>query len=159
MDQLTIRTGPSMNKGASKQDYATPREFLDAVEKRFGTIRHDLAASGENKACEDYFDEHRDSLEQDWAALTGVLWLNPPFGNVAPWAKKCADSASPRTRILLLVPASVGTEWYAEHVHHDAMVYALRPRICFDGKNPFPKDLILAAYGFGVRGFDLWRWK
>jgi phage N-6-adenine-methyltransferase len=154
------RTGPSMNKGRSKQDYGTERPFLDAVEKRFGMIRHDLAASAENAVCENYYDEHRDSFAHDWRALRGVLWLNPPFANIAPWAAKCAESASPTTRILLLVPASVGSNWFAEHVHGKAIVLFLNPRIKFVGMpDPYPKDLILACYGMGAQGFDVWRWK
>lgn len=159
--ELFQRTGAAMNRGGSKQDYATPRVFLDAVENRFGTPHFDLAASAENAVTQGFYDEERDALKQDWAADLGraTAWLNPPFSNVAPWAERCARYSSPRLRILFLVQASVGSEWFAEHVFPHAFVLALRPRISFDGKNPFPKDLILAGYGFGVRGFDLWRWR
>jgi phage N-6-adenine-methyltransferase len=156
---VAVRTGASMNRGRSKQDYATPRDFIQAVEKRFGTIRHDLAASSGNAVCANYYDEHQDAFLHDWSSLAGVLWLNPPFASVAPWAAKAARDASPRTRILMLVPASIGSEWFAEHVYPHALVYGLRPRLSFDGVNSFPKDCILAAYGFGAHGFDLWRWK
>lgn len=155
-----IRTGPSMNKGRSKQDYGTPREFLDAVEKRFGSIRHDLAASAENAVCENYYDQHRDAFAHDWRTLRGLLWLNPPFANIAPWAEKCAAEASPMTRIVMLVPASIGSNWFAEHANKKAIVLGLSPRITFVGTaNPYPKDLMLLCYGFGASGFDVWRWK
>lgn len=154
------RTGPSMNKGRSKQDYETPKEFIDAVTRRFGTLDFDLAASEENAKANEYFTEKDDALSRNWAHVSGsLLWLNPPFADIAPWAEKCALHASPTTRILLLVPAAVGSNWYAEHVHPHASVLAVRPRLSFDGINSFPKDLILAAYGFGVRGFDLWKWR
>ncbi len=42
------KTGPSMNRGTSKQNYKTPDDFMDAVKKRFGKIIFDLAANGDN---------------------------------------------------------------------------------------------------------------
>ena len=61
--------------------------------------------------------------------------------------------------LLLLVPASVGSNWYAENIHGRALVLALSPRVRFVGHSgPFPKDLILAAYGKAT-GFDCWRWR
>lgn len=158
MNEIAL-AGAAMHRGSSKQDYETPREFMRAVARRFGPIEFDLAASEENKKAIYCYSEDNDALSKDWSERDGLLWLNPPFANIEPWARKCAESASPLTRILLLVPASVGSEWFAAHVYPHAMVYALRPRLSFDGKNPFPKDLILAAYGYGVTGFQLWRWK
>lgn len=143
----------------SRQDYETPLEFLDAVEKRFGAIRHDLAASAENAVCADYFDEHRSAFDHDWRALHGVLWCNPPFRDIAPWVEKAAAEAHPRARVLILVPASIGTEWYAQHVDGKAMVFGIRPRLTFVGcEDPYPKDLMLLCYGYGVSGSGTWRW-
>jgi hypothetical protein len=48
--------GPRITRGKdSKQDYATPAEFIAAVEKRFGPIQFDLAAHRANKRHERYF--------------------------------------------------------------------------------------------------------
>ena len=63
------------------------------------------------------------------------------------------------SRILLLVPASIGANWFAEHVHQRAYVLALQGRLTFDGHTQsFPKDLILAVYGWGP-GFGVWSWR
>jgi hypothetical protein len=60
---------------------------------------------------------------------------------------------------LLLAPASVSTDYFAEHIFPHALVFAIRPRIVFVGESSgYPKDLMLACYGFGVHGFDLWKW-
>jgi phage N-6-adenine-methyltransferase len=150
---------PAQKPAVSKQDYCTPREFLDAVEKRFGAIRHDLAASADNAVCADYFDEHRSAFDHDWSSLHGVIWCNPPFRDIDPWVKKAAAEANPRTRIVMLVPASVGSNWYADHVEPHALVLPLNPRLSFDGKNSYPKDCLLACYGLGVTGSKVWRWK
>jgi len=160
IDMAAPRTGPSINRHRSNQEIGTPREFLDACERRFGQIDFDLAASAKNAVVPHYFTKAQDSLAQDWTMKRGLLWLNPPFANITPWAEKCAETATPLTRILFLVPASVGSVWYARHVLPHAVVYGLRPRMKFVGSpDPYPKDLVLAVFGMGVTGFGSWKWK
>lgn len=163
-------SGPRVTSGEdSKQEVGTPRAFLDAVEERFGVIDWDLAADASNAVTGKYLGpgSHRgeDSLAVDWAMLPGAfdgrLWLNPPFGKIAPFAEKCAEQApSIAGPILMLVPASIGTEWFARHVHRKALVLALRPRLTFVGhKDPYPKDLMLVVFGrWVVPAFDAWKW-
>lgn len=156
-------TGASLARHRSVQDVATPEDFLWAVANRFKGITFDLAATPENSVCnERHFSPEDNSLQIDWADLTGNLWLNPPYGNIGPWAAKCAASADARhnfDRILFLAPASIGSHWFARHVHGRAMVLALTGRLKFRGHaDPFPKDLILAVYG-EWRGFDVWDWR
>lgn len=154
-----MSTGPTINRHKSKQDWATPPEFIEAVEKRFGKIEFDLAASAENTKHTGFYDEERDSLKQDWHKLYGNLWLNPPFSNIAPWAKKCAEEASLGATILFLTPASIGSNWFRDYVHRKAQVLALNGRITFIGAiTPYPKDCILSTYGFPI-GFDVWNWR
>jgi len=150
---------PTQKPGRSKQDYATPRAFIDAVVRRFGPLAVDLAATRENVVTPYYYSAADNSLLQDWTILRGNLWLNPPFADIGPWARKCAESRDPDCvrRILLLVPASVGSEWFAQWVHRHALVIGIRPRLSFDGINPYPKDCILCVYG-ETPGFDTWRW-
>ena len=168
MNEL-IRTGPSINKGKSRQDYATPIEFIYAVTNRFGPITFDLASSSDNykgpEGC--LFTESDDSLSQDWTKLKGNLWCNPPYGVIGPWARKCAQSITEdedgwiSRRIFLLTPASVGSNWFAEYVHNRALVLFLRPRLTFEGADdPYPKDLLLAVYGLKTfpSGYQCWRW-
>ena len=165
------RKMPAQRPGLSKQDYATPLEFIDAVKKRFGIreFSYDLAASKENTKARHFFCEEEDSLAQDWTKLRGHLWLNPPYAHIAPWAEKCAASChfdmrpshakqNADRRIFFLVPAAVGANWFAQHVDGKALVVLLNGRISFDGKAPYPKDTILACYGFKP-GYEVWRWK
>lgn len=163
LDIALPRLGPTVRRGKSKQTYGTPPAFIRAVEKRFGPIVCDLAASAENAKCARFFNADVDSLKQPWAEAfpTGLLWLNPPFANIEPWAAKCAtESVRRHGLIAMLTPASIGTDWFACHVHRQAMVLGLRPRLAFEGEtNGYPKDLQLAVYGFGLHGFDCWRWQ
>jgi phage N-6-adenine-methyltransferase len=160
-----IVTGASLNRGRSKQDYGTPWEFIRAVERRFGPLVADLACTRANAKAPTgfYFDAGFDALDRLWAETfpDGNLWLNPPFANIDPWAEKCAaESANRRGLILLLTPASIGTDWFARHVHRNAMVLGLAPRLTFEGTtDPYPKDLMLSVFGMGMSGFDCWRWK
>lgn len=160
MNETTVKlAGASFHKGTSNQDYQTPKDFMAAVKRRFEWLSVDLAASPFNTQCVQFLSESHNSLTWDWSKLEGLLWLNPPFDNIAPWAEKCAKEAKLGAKILFLTPASVGSVWFAEHVFAKAMVFALRPRLCFDGKNPYPKDCILSCYGIMGIGFDLWKWK
>lgn len=160
---MQLATGPAVKRYRSIQDVGTPDDFLDAVQRRFGRINFDLAASADNAVCPDFYGPgsslHEDSLAGDcvWNPVR-LNWLNPPFSDIKPWARKCAESDAP---VLLLVPASIGSDWFRLHVQPFSYVLALSPRLKFKGhEQPFPKDLILCCFGFyGFKGFDTWRWK
>ena len=156
-----MKTGASFSRGTSRQDYQTPVDFLVAVGKRFGPLSVDLAARFDNTVAPQFIGPELDSLTEQWHKRKGLLWLNPPFDKISPWACKCANESKLGARILFLVPASVGSNWFAEHVHNHAHVLLLNGRLSFDGVAPFPKDCILACYGFHdlKPGYDVWRWK
>lgn len=153
---------PKQQPGKSKQDYETPPEFIAAVERRFGRLHVDLAARADNAKAAIFVPPERDSLSLNWAReFAGRrCWLNPEFADIAPWAAKCAASASAGLHIVMLTPASIGANWFAEHVHGKAIVLGLSPRITFVGAaDPYPKDCMLSVFGLGVAGFDVWRWQ
>jgi len=155
-----MSTGATLNRHRSKQDYSTPKDFISAVIKRFGVIDFDLAADKRNTKASQFYSVKDNSLVQDWGQLSGILWLNPPFNSIEPWAKKCAyHSQAHKSRILFLVPASVGSNWFADYVHNKALVLACNPRLSFDSLHPYPKDIILACYNFSRIGFECWKWK
>jgi hypothetical protein len=159
--------GASFHRGESRQDYETPPVFIDAVVKRFGPLSWDLAATAHNakaRLCFGYdpsgnFD---DALTRPWPIDGPLCWLNPPFANIAPWAKKCAEESAKGCRILFLTPASVGSRWFADYVFGKALVIFLSGpnyRIRFVGaKYPYPKDCILSCFGLPP-GFEIWRWR
>lgn len=177
------RRMPAQRPGTSKQDYATPREFITAVTRRFGHLSWDLAAHEDNviPGVDGYFGPggaEEDALKTKWSKLRGNLWLNPEFGVIPKWAAKCAasqaviikrqererrrdDSADPIDwSILLLVPASIGSRWFEEYVWQRANVIGLVGRLSFDGKAPYPKDCMLCRYGTElVEHFELWDWR
>lgn len=142
-----------------RQDYGTPVAFTDIVSRYWGPICFDLAAHERNHKAPRWFGpggEAADSLapEQDWAAIwaecTGdegspLLWLNPPFSVMTPWARKCHESAAEGARIALLAPANVGAAWWWDYVLPSAHVLILQPRLAFDGAPVRGKEKDLAA--------------
>ncbi len=163
---MARRKMPAQNPGESKQDFETPADFMAAMEARFGKMDVDLSCRTDNAKAPFgyYFDQGVDGLEQNWALdfPDGNLWLNPEFGDIGPWARKCALEARfmKRGRIFLLTPASIGSNWFARYVKGHAQVEGLSPRLKFVGaEQGYPKDLSLSIYGQGHDGFGTWRWK
>lgn len=152
---------PVQKPGLSKQDYETPPEFIAAVKNRLGIseFRIDLAADPFNTKAPEWIGEETNSLECNWTYLAGWAWLNPPYGNIAPWAKKCSESG---IKIAFLVPAAVGSNWFRDYVDGKALVLLLNGRLSFDGIAPYPKDCILCLYGaelYGESGYEVWDWR
>jgi hypothetical protein len=105
-----------------------------------------------------FFDEQENALAQQWYKIKGLLWLNPPFASITPWAAKCADEATQGAKILLLVPASVGSNWFRDHVFNQARVLFLNGRLTFVGcPTSYPKDCMLCSYG-DEPGCEIWKW-
>ncbi len=154
------KPGPTIRRGRSNQDVGTDPLFMDAVVRRFGEIDFDLAASKENAKSSLFYTKQDDSLTKNWNQIRGSLWLNPPFDNIGPWAKKCLDSSCYESNILLLVPASVGSNWFRDYVWNRSYVMFLNGRLTFEGQTqPYPKDCLLAYYGSGIAGSEIWNWK
>jgi phage N-6-adenine-methyltransferase len=153
---------PRQKPHRSEQSVETPPELIAAVEHRYGKIDFDLAASKENAKAPRYFTKADDSLSQSWqlGSSVKVAWLNCEFGDARRYAQKCRDEARELRRwTLLLVP--MGTQdWACEYVWGQAYVLKLKGRVTFvNHAQGFPKDLVLAAYGFGVSGEEVWDWR
>ena len=150
-----------------------------------GAITIDLAATDENAKAPRWITPEEDSLIQAWEieiGIDGLGFLNPEFADIDPWAAKCNGCVL--GSIALLVPASIGSEWFAEHCEANAKIVGLRPRICFEGchvlfpkSHPragerkcdpscvgcatYPKDCMLSLWGprFDREPkFQTWRW-
>ena len=161
---------PAQKPHRSKQDYATPSDFIKAVKQRLGitTFSHDFAASRENRKARTYFcqaDSAFDYASHEWAERTegGWGWLNPPFTRIEPWAERCALCKEESGHIAFLVPASVGANWFRDYVDGYAKVLFLNGRLAFMPDQPtwlYPKDCILCLYSPQVTpGYEVWTWK
>lgn len=153
----------------SRQDYATPLEFIQAVERKFGPIQFDLAAHAGNAKHARYFAPTEscdpgafglDAFRYNWQDLsTGLLWLNPEFNDTGRWASRCALEAGFGAIIALLTPVAI-TNWFCDYIVGQADVYLLKGRLCFDGKSPFPKDCMLSHFHPQATGaITVWDWR
>lgn len=173
-EQTLIKpSGPRVTsgRGESKQDYATPKNFIDAVVRDWclgESFSADLAATAENAKAPWFITPEQNSLIFPWREVNGLLWLNPPFNFITPWAKKCAEESIHGARIAMLVPASVDANWWTLYVHKKAAVKFVSPRVSFDGSDPYPKSLALLLYGgawvqdgesYRLEWYEPWRWK
>lgn len=72
----------------SVQDYFTPPEIIDAARQAMGDIDLDAAShplANRVHQIPDFFHINRSAFDNDWH---GRVWLNPPYGNNAPWFER-----------------------------------------------------------------------
>lgn len=156
---------PAQKPGASKQDYRTPLEFLEAVRRRFGidAFALDLAADDENHVAPLYYTAENDALARanGWTTKSrGLAWCNPPYARIGRWVEKAWNESRRGARLVMLIPAAVGSNYWRDYVHGKAFVLLLNGRITFVGcEQPYPKDCVLLVYGPDVApGYDVWTW-
>ena len=151
---------------SKNQAVGTPDDYLTVVRNEF-TIVHDLAANAENYVHPSYYSVENNAFDHDWhrhplLSLPNTwLWLNPEFANIKPWARKCYEEMEQGARILMLVPASVGSTWFAEWVENKAVVRFNLGRLTFKGNTkPYPKDTMLCLYNKHMTpSMGTWAWK
>lgn len=157
-------TMPAQKPGKSVQEVQTPPEFMNAVRNLIGISEFftDLAASPENAQASAYYTKEMDALTKEWHVLkSGWLWLNPPYADIEPWVQKAFIECVKGAKIAVLVPASVGSNWWADWVDGVCSVYFVKGRVTFVGhKSPYPKDLALLLYRRpDITGYQMWDWK
>lgn len=160
-DDMT-KAMPKQKPGRSQQDVRTPGVFLAAVRARLhiDAFTIDLAASRENTVAKKFYSERTNSLIQDWNR-GGFNWCNPPFGDIGPWVKKAVDETTRGASTAMLVPASVGSNWWRDFVHEKCRVLLLNGRLTFVGHTqPYPKDCALLLYAPDqIIGYEVWTWE
>jgi hypothetical protein len=178
-------TGPTVNRFNSEQVVSTPWEFIRAVERKFGPLVVDLAATAQNAKAPRFITPEIDTFTQGWTEwLNGGLgWLNPEFDPMVKWVSYCAKQQQRGAEFLVLGPASISTNWFWDHVKPYATVISITPRIPFEGSHnvyppshprkgerkcselcvgccPYPKDLMLSHYCANPNHeLQRWKWK
>lgn len=181
-------TMPMQKPGRSKQNYATPSNFIKATKRMLGidAFTFDFAADAENTKADHWWTKENDSLSRsvmEWYFATdgGWGWLNPPFSDIDPWAERCNRLREVGGSVAFLVPAGVGANWFRDHVDGKALVLFLNGRLCFiedwattidpasvkkgtphfyKSEPLYPKDCILCLYSpMFEPGYQVWTWK
>jgi phage N-6-adenine-methyltransferase len=167
------RTMPKQRPKRSKQDYGTPWELIKAVCRRLQIPQFslDIAASPDNAKAPNFYTETDNGLEKPWLRMCNGHWnwCNPPFGNIVAWVEKAAKEADLGAHTAVLVPASVGANWWRDWVEPYAYQSYLNGRFTFEGApinsktgkpDPYPKDCAILLYTpWGFTGHEIWNWR
>jgi phage N-6-adenine-methyltransferase len=159
------RTMPKQQPGNSRQDYETPWELVKAVCSRLMIPQFslDVAASQQNAKAPNYYTEADDALQKPWLRMPNGHWnwCNPPFGKCDAFTAKAVAESAVGASTAMLVPASVGSNWWRHNVVHFAYQVFLNGRITFVGaEDPYPKDCAILLYTpWGFIGQEIWHWR
>jgi len=144
-----------VNKAAQKVmfssetgEWATPQDFFDKLNWRFGPFDLDPCATVFNTKCKYFFTEQDDGLAQDWGGHT--VFVNPPYGRgIKAWIKKGyeeVESGDPGTRVVMLIPARTDTKYWHDYVMKASEIYFVKGRLKFgdsDNSAPFPSAVVV----------------
>lgn len=150
IDELQLLT-PAQLEARSKelgQEYSTPEELFEALDKEF-RFQVDVSADrdGNNSKCSiwiakdcaktnlstGFISDKKGALYCDWiepGTDTFRVWCNPPFKIMAPWVEMAFTEAQkhPGAIVCMLGPNALGTQWYEEYGQFAAEVRVLVPR-------------------------------
>ena len=160
-----MSTMPEQKPHKSEQVVLTPPTILTDIKEellKIGWFDYDLAADATNTVALKFFSEEDDAIIQSWKQGEGWNWCNPPYARLGPWVHKAwIESQAFGAKTAMLVPASVGSNWWREHVDGKAHVLFLSPRLTFVGKTtPYPKDCAILLYTPMVcGGYECWNWR
>lgn len=120
---------------ASFQGWRTPRALAERLVAEYGCVL-DAAADKDNAVCATFYDgeEGSDGLKQPWIAPEAGVWVNPPYEDPTAWAIKAREEVffvESCARVVMLLPAAVGTKWFT-HACHLGEVHIFDERIRFD---------------------------
>ena len=131
---------------STSNDWATPQEFFDKLNWRFGPFDLDPCATAHTAKCLNFYTEMEDGLTKDWG--DHCCFVNPPYGReIAKWIKKGYDEAQQKdTKVVMLIPARTDTKYWQDYVMKAQEVYFIRGRLKFgDSSNsaPFPSAVVV----------------
>jgi phage N-6-adenine-methyltransferase len=128
---------------SSKTDvWATPQDFFDALNKKYG-FTLDVCADNRNAKCKKYFTKKDNGLEQEWK---GTCWMNPPYGReIYQWMKKAYESSLKGATVVCLIPARTDTKWWHKYCTQGSVTF-IKGRLKFGNAKhaaPFPSALVV----------------
>ena len=127
-------------------EWATPQEFFDKLNWRFGPFDLDPCANPTNTKCANFFTEAEDGLSKDWEGFNS--FINPPYGRgIDKWIQKAFEESRKKdTRVVMLIPARTDTKYWHKYVMRADEVYFVKGRLKFgDSENsaPFPSAVVV----------------
>jgi len=136
-----------------RQNWRTPPWIIQGL----GPFDLDVAADPDNAVAPRFYTEADDGLSQPWDAER--VWCNPPFAKPFPWLRAAWLGVCARRfrRAYVLLPAGVGTGWFAYAADVSSVFFfEKRVRFCLpdgtEGPSP-PTGHILCRFGPEPNGF------
>lgn len=117
---LSYRAGGREGRPARKDDWRTPPELYERLDREFHFVldaaceKHNQLAPAGIRA-----DEGGDALLIPWDTYGGAVWCNPPYSRIRPWLEQ-ALRACKIVPVVMLIPADTSTRWWLECVAYDA---------------------------------------
>ena len=127
-------------------NWATPQDFFDKLNWRFGPFDLDPCASTHNTKCANFFTKSENGLEKEWGGFT--CFVNPPYGRgIDKWIEKGYNEAMKNeTKVVMLIPARTDTKYWHKYVMKASEIHFVKGRLKFgDSKNsaPFPSAVVV----------------
>ena len=126
--------------------WATPQEFFDKLNWRFGPFDLDPCANATNAKCSKFYTEQDDGLSKSWEGFNS--FINPPYGRgIDKWIKKAyEESRKENTKVIMLIPARTDTKYWHQYVMKADEIHFVKGRLKFgDSTNsaPFPSAVVV----------------
>ena len=127
-------------------NWATPQDFFNKLNWRFGPFTLDPCADSNNSKCTKYFTESDNGLSESWEGFTS--FVNPPYGRgIDKWIRKAfEESRKNNTKVVMLIPARTDTKYWHQYVMQADEIYFVKGRLKFgDSENsaPFPSAVVV----------------
>jgi phage N-6-adenine-methyltransferase len=132
---------------SEKQDWATPQQFFDEVNKKYGPFDLDVCATHDNAKCSTYYtlENFDDGLKNNWSQYKRC-WMNPPYGRgIGEWVRKAYSESLNGCLVVCLLPARTDTKWFHEYCMKGKIEF-IKGRLKFgNSKNsaPFPSMIVI----------------
>ena len=109
-------------------NWQTPPHLIDELVAEFGEMFDPCPAD---------YDGSFDGLSIPWKA---VNFVNPPYGNMKAWVKKCHDEWLLGKTVILLIPPRTCSSYFHQWIYQKAELRFIKGRVKFiDGRNPGAK--------------------
>lgn len=139
---MTMNT--KVHFSSASDNWATPDDFYQKCNARFGPFTLDVCASSENSKCSSFFTASDDGLSKDWGSQ--VCWMNPPYGRtIKEWMRKAYESSLKGATVVCIVPARTDTQWWHDYAMKGEVEF-IKGRLKFGGHKhnaPFPSALVI----------------
>ena len=127
-------------------EWATPQEFFNKLDWRFGPFDLDPCAGPHNTKCANFYTEAENGLSKSWTGFTS--FINPPYGRgIDKWIEKAyRETREEGTRAVMLIPARTDTKYWHQYVMKAAEIYFVKGRLKFgdcENSAPFPSAVVV----------------